>query len=208
MIGCARFGRARTARFARTRTGWAQTGCVRSGCVAVLLFAVAGCAGSAGGTGARPATGSVPVGSPPVSSAPAGSASPVTTVTPPDAGCGRLHAAVVAVEPNQTYIVGTHAEFAPKNGQFLRVRVSVSNDDPTFHTVHTLASVLVDTAGARHPPSPEAMLIKRQPADVVLGGHDEAQFELWYDLAPATRPAAVALRQDDACVRHIPVPTR
>jgi hypothetical protein len=71
-----------------------------------------------------------------------------------------------------------------------------------------MASVLVDTAGARHPTSADAMLIKRQPEDVLLGGHDEAQFELWYDLAPATRPAAVALRQDDACVRQVPVPTR
>ena len=115
---------------------------------------------------------------------------------------------MIAVESGLTYIVGTHAEFTPKYGQFLRIRVSVSNDDPDFHTVHTMVSALIDAAGVSHLPNRDAMLIKRQPADLELGGNDEAQFELWYDLAPATRPVAVALRQDDACVRRIPVPKR
>jgi hypothetical protein len=141
-------------------------------------------------------------------SAPATStaATPLPTVTPPDATCGRLQIRVLGVQGGRPVIVGTHAEFPSRAGQFVRVRIYATNEDGVFHTFHALQSPVVDAGGTTTLPSREGMLIKRQSEDVVLGGENQAQFDLWYDLPTTARPVTVVLRQDLDCARPMPLP--
>ena len=156
---------------------------------------------SAAGCSASPA----PTAGPSPSASPTATA-PQPTVTPPDATCGRLLIRVVGVQGGRPVIVGTHAEFPSHAGQFVRVRIYATNQDGVFHTFHALQSPVIDATGTATLPNREAMLIKRQSEDVVLGGENQAQFDLWYDLPTTARPATVVLRQDLFCARPIPLP--
>jgi hypothetical protein len=161
------------------------------------LVLVAGCSGNGG-----PAAAS----GPPTTVAPATSATPEPTVHPPDVACGRLTVRVLGVQGGYEQIVGTHAEWPSDNGQFVRVRLLVTNVDGTFHTFHTQASPLLDASGSSSMPSRDATRIKRQNEDVMLGGENVAQFDIWYDLVPTAKPATVLLHQDMTCVRPLPLP--
>jgi hypothetical protein len=134
------------------------------------------------------------------------SAAPRPTVNPPDADCGRLTIKVVGVRGGYEEIVGTHAEWPSHVGQFVRVRLSVTNLDGTFHTFHTVASPLVDADGKQAMPDHMATWIKRQNEDVTLGGENVGQFDIWYDLTKSAHPATLLLYQDLHCVRPLKLP--
>lgn len=163
---------------------------------AAALLAAAGCTAS---RAAPAATGTA--------SASASTEAPRPTVTPPDATCGRLELRIVDVTGGRQVIVGTHAEWPSAAGQFVRVRVYATNLDGTFHTFHTRISPVVDGDGTRTPPDLNAIRIKRQNEDVVLGGENQAEFDLWYDLPTTAKPATLLLYQDLECVRPLPLPT-
>jgi hypothetical protein len=162
--------------------------------VALAVLAAAGCTSTPAATSGRSA--------PATSTATA----PRPTVTPPDATCGRLRIRVLGVQGGRPVIVGTHAEFPSHAGQFVRVRIYATNEEGVFHTFHTPLSPVIDADGTTTYPNGEAMRIKRQSEDVVLGGENQAQFDLWYDLPTTARPVTVVLRQDLECARPMPLP--
>jgi len=127
-------------------------------------------------------------------------------VNPPDADCGRLTVKVVGLQAGYEQIVGTHAEWPSRVGQFVRVRLYVTNLDGTFHTFHTQVSPLVDADGGQTMPSRDATRIKRQNEDVTLGGENIGQFDIWYDVTKAAHPATLLLYQDLHCVRPLKLP--
>jgi hypothetical protein len=128
------------------------------------------------------------------------------TVTPPDPDCGRLELQVLGVQGGRQVIVGTHAEWQSKAGQFVRVRIYATNLDGTFHTFHLLQGPVIDADATSTLPDRQAMLIKRQSEDVVLGGENQARFDIWFDLPTTAHPVRLMLRQDLDCVRPVPLP--
>lgn len=132
-------------------------------------------------------------------------APPTTTVaeyvrTPTD--CTELAVTALAVEPGIGYVVGTHAEWLPK-GQFVRIRVAITNNDRTFHTTRTADYQLYDVRDAAHPISVDAIRIKRQPDEMPIGAGNRLEMDLWYDIPLDT--TARDLR-DTTCNTTIPLP--
>ncbi|CAM4116610.1 DUF4352 domain-containing protein [Nocardia ninae] len=135
--------------------------------------------------------------------APAPPPPPTTTEhvrTPQD--CTKLTVTAMTVEPGIAYIFGTHAEWLPK-GQFIRVRVAITNTDNTFRTTRPSDYHLDDAADRPHPPSVDAMAIKRQPTELTLGAGNRAEVDLWYDIPADTSPK---LLRDNTCVTTIALP--
>ncbi|WP_194837790.1 DUF4352 domain-containing protein [Nocardia sp. XZ_19_369] len=136
--------------------------------------------------------------------APAPPPPPTTTTehvrTPQD--CTKLTVTTMTVEPGIAYIFGTHAEWLPK-GQFIRVRVAITNTDNTFRTTRPSDYHLGDAADRPYPPSVDAMAIKRQPTELTLGAGNRVEVDLWYDIPVDTSPK---LLRDSTCVTTIPLP--
>ncbi|MGF6880637.1 hypothetical protein ABIA39_000518 [Nocardia sp. GAS34] len=121
-------------------------------------------------------------------SAPVRTPPPVTTTTPyarTPGDCAKLTVTPLVVQPGIGYVIGTHAEWDPK-GQFVRIRVAITNSDATYHTTRTSDYRLLDAAGAEYPTSVDAMRIKRQPDAVEIGAGDRLEVELWYDIPTTT----------------------
>ncbi|MEV5832558.1 hypothetical protein [Nocardia sp. NPDC052112] len=135
---------------------------------------------------------------------PTPSAPAVTTTeyvrTPAD--CAKSELAALVVEPGHGYIFGTHAEWLPK-GQFVRIRIAITNADNTFHTTRTTDYELDDAAGTAHPVSNDAMAIKRQPTEVTLGAGNRLELDLWYDIPLDTTPK---LLRDSVCATTTMLP--
>ncbi|WP_280466234.1 hypothetical protein [Nocardia brasiliensis] len=121
--------------------------------------------------------------------------------TPQD--CVKLTVTASTVEPGIGYILGTHAEWLPK-GQFIRVRVAIVNTDNTFHTTRPADYQLDDTVDAAHPPSVDAMAIKRQPTELTLGAGNRLEMDLWYDIPANSGPRQL---RDTVCATTIPLPS-
>ncbi|MGW4770916.1 hypothetical protein ACWEO2_23100 [Nocardia sp. NPDC004278] len=128
---------------------------------------------------------------------PASTPPPVTPTeyvrTPTD--CAKLTVEALIVDPGRGYLFGTHAEWLPK-GQFVRIRVAITNTDNTFHTTETTDYQLSDAADAAHPVSNDAMAIKRQPTEVTIGAGNRLELDLWYDIPLDTAPK---LLRDTVC---------
>lgn len=88
-------------------------------------------------------------------------------------------------------LVGSHAEMRAA-GEFLRIRVLVTNKGRSTVRFDTARQLLVLTGGATQRTDSEAMLVKRQPGEFDLGSGVRVEFDLYYDVPPGTR--AVALR--------------
>ncbi|QIS02110.1 hypothetical protein F5X71_07065 [Nocardia brasiliensis] len=121
--------------------------------------------------------------------------------TPQD--CAKLTVTAATVETGIGYILGTHAEWQPK-GQFIRIRVAIVNNDNTFHTTRPADYHLEDTAAAAHPPSVDAMAIKRQSPELTLGAGNRLEMDLWYDIPPNAGPRQL---RDTVCATIIPLPS-
>lgn len=91
-------------------------------------------------------------------------------------------------------IVGTHAEFYPKRGQYCRVRVDVTADDATEDYWDSLQQQLTMSNGTTIGADLDAMHIKRQPLQILLGGHETLEFDLWFDVARGAEPTALVVR--------------
>ncbi|MEV6557466.1 hypothetical protein AB0M22_17240 [Nocardia sp. NPDC051756] len=130
--------------------------------------------------------------------------SPTTTAaylrTPLD--CTKLTITPLNVEPGIGYIFGTHAEWLPK-GQYIRIRVAITNTDNTFHTTRPTDYQLDDAADRPHQTSVDAMEIKRQPNELNIGAGNRVEMDLWYDIPVDTAPK---LLRDTACTTTIPLP--
>jgi hypothetical protein len=138
--------------------------------------------------------------------------------SPASAGSVPVHAAAVRTGPflvearelrcGLAEIVGTHAEFYPRSGQFCRVRVRVTAEeadvdawDSRLQELGLTPQETADTA----PVSFDAMSIKRQPLGFSLGGYATLEFDLWFDVPKAATASALLLR-DTAASRPTAVP--
>lgn len=110
-------------------------------------------------------------------------------------------------------ILGSHAEWRPKQGRLVRVRLVVANLGRSSSVFDTKAQRLVTADGAVLAPDPEAMLIKRQPGEFELGASVRLEFDLYFDVPAQTRPTALRVtggatlfQTPDAPATDIPLP--
>ncbi|MGW3993269.1 DUF4352 domain-containing protein [Amycolatopsis sp. NPDC004772] len=87
-------------------------------------------------------------------------------------------------------ITGSHTEF-PAKGQFVRVRLVVTNTGTSSVLFDTGRQLLVDDQGTAHPPEEQAMIIKRQPRQFDLGHGVRVEFDLYWDIPKDRKPVAV-----------------
>ncbi|WP_410787463.1 DUF4352 domain-containing protein [Kribbella sp. C-35] len=87
-------------------------------------------------------------------------------------------------------LVGSHAEFAPK-GEFVRVRVVVTNKGRSSVLFNTRRQLLVLADGKQLKPDDPAMLVKRQPGQFELGPADRLEFDLYYDMPKGAQVVAL-----------------
>lgn len=87
-------------------------------------------------------------------------------------------------------ITGSHTEM-PAKGQYVRLRLVVTNTGTSSVLFDAMRQLLVDDKGATHPPDEQAMLIKRQPAQFDLGHSVRVEFDLYWDIPQGTKPVAL-----------------
>jgi hypothetical protein len=129
--------------------------------------------------GRQPSVGSIPVSAPAVRTGP-------FQVQAREMRCGLAE------------IVGTHAEFYPKQGQFCRVRVDVTAEEADEDTWDSLIQQLATTGGATTSASLDAMHIKRQPLQISLGGYATLETDLWFDVPKTAQPTQLLVRSTAA----------
>jgi len=101
---------------------------------------------------------------------------------------GMLEATPVALRTGMEEIVGTHAEYQAKNGQFIRVRIQVRNTDRDVQDFLVPEQTLITTDGLSYKPNIDAMSIKRQIMKVTLGAEQVLEMDLLYDVPTAAKP--------------------
>jgi hypothetical protein len=77
-------------------------------------------------------------------------------------------------------ITGSHAEFLPKR-PLCHLRVRITADDATAHSVLLADEKLVLSDGTLVAVSPDAMHVKRQPTEVLLGATNASEVDLWWE---------------------------
>ncbi|WP_328452112.1 DUF4352 domain-containing protein [Amycolatopsis sp. NBC_00438] len=87
-------------------------------------------------------------------------------------------------------ITGSHTEM-PAKGQYVRLRLVVTNTGTSSVLFDATRQLLVDDKGATHPPDEQAMLIKRQPARFDLGHSVRVEFDLYWDIPKGTEPVTL-----------------
>jgi len=87
-------------------------------------------------------------------------------------------------------ITGSHTEF-PAKGQFVRLRLVVTNTGTSSVLFDTKRQLLVDDQGTAHPPEEQAMLIKRQPGQFDLGHGVRVEFDLYWDVPKDRKPVTL-----------------
>jgi hypothetical protein len=88
-------------------------------------------------------------------------------------------------------VLGHHAEL-PAKGQYVRVRLVVSNVGRNSIPFDTNRQLLLTSTGTEHAPDSQAMLVKRQPGRIDIGSANRVEFDLYYDIPKDA--AAAALR--------------
>jgi hypothetical protein len=87
-------------------------------------------------------------------------------------------------------VLGSHAEW-PAKGQFVRVRLVVSNTGRNSVPFDANRQLLLTADGAEHAPDSQAMLIRRQPGRIDIGQTGRVEFDLYYDIPRDAVPAAL-----------------
>jgi hypothetical protein len=105
---------------------------------------------------------------------------------------GTLQFQVVGFTSRIPVITGTHAEWYP-HGVYMRVRIVATDTGLDAAFLETRSQELIDSAGRRYHPDPDAMRIKRQPDEVDLGPSDRVELDLWYDVPIGTKARTVQL---------------
>lgn len=91
-------------------------------------------------------------------------------------------------------IVGTHAEYFPKQGQFCRVRVKITAEDRAEDSWDSESQQVASSDGAHVGISMDAMHVKRQPLQFSLGGGATVEMDLWFDLPRGAQPTDLLVR--------------
>ena len=87
-------------------------------------------------------------------------------------------------------IVGSHAEF-PAKGQFVRVRVVITNVGRSSVLFDTHRQELILADGSTQQTNLDAMTIKRQPATFDLGAAVQVEFDLYWDIPKDAKPVGL-----------------
>lgn len=104
---------------------------------------------------------------------------------------GMLEVTAMAIRTGMPYLVGTHAEYEAKGGQFIRVRVQVNNVDRDVQDFKAGEQLLITTDGRTYKPNIDAMSIKRQGMSVTLGSGVLLEMDLLYDVPVEAKPKAM-----------------
>jgi hypothetical protein len=147
--------------------------------VAVLLLA-AGCQASAPST---PATATYELPPRPVRP-------DETALKVPPAKNGDTEFTLIGFAAGLPSITGSHTEM-PAKGQYVRLRLVVTNTGTSSVLFDAMRQLLVDDKGATHPPDEQAMLIKRQPGQFDLGHSVRVEFDLYWDIPKGAKPVTL-----------------
>ncbi|KDN21599.1 DUF4352 domain-containing protein [Amycolatopsis rifamycinica] len=113
-----------------------------------------------------------------------------TALKLPPAKNGDTEFALLGLAAGLPSITGSHTEF-PAKGQFVRLRLVVTNTGTSSVLFDTGRQLLVDDQGVAHPPEQQAMVIKRQPRQFDLGHGVRVEFDLYWDIPRDRKPAAL-----------------
>lgn len=98
---------------------------------------------------------------------------------------------LIGLSTGMEQLIGSHAEFEARNGQFVRIRlvvVNVGRSGVLFETGH---QQLVLADGTTATPDLTTMMVKRQPDTFDLGAGVRVEFDLYYDVAADAEPTAL-----------------
>ncbi|MFJ1765757.1 DUF4352 domain-containing protein [Amycolatopsis sp. NPDC088138] len=148
--------------------------------VAVLML-LSGCASAEPSTPPAPATYELP---------PRPVRPDETALKVPPAKNGDTEFTLIGFAAGLPSITGSHTEMLAK-GQYVRLRLVVTNTGTSSVLFDTMRQLLVDDKGATHPPDEQAMLIKRQPAQFDLGHSVRVEFDLYWDIPKDRKPVSL-----------------
>jgi hypothetical protein len=97
---------------------------------------------------------------------------------------------LIGLTTGMATVLGSHAEL-PAKGQFVRIRLVISNSGRNSVPFDANRQLLITTDGAEHAPDSQAMLIKRQPGRFDLGQTDRLEFDLYFDIPAGAAPMAL-----------------
>ncbi|MEV6873460.1 hypothetical protein [Amycolatopsis sp. NPDC051128] len=113
-----------------------------------------------------------------------------TALKLPPAKNGDTEFTLLGLAAGLSSITGSHTEF-PAKGQFVRLRLVVTNTGTSSVLFDTKKQLLVDDKGTAHRPEEQAMLIKRQPGQFDLGHSVRVEFDLYWDIPKDVKPVAL-----------------
>jgi hypothetical protein len=113
-----------------------------------------------------------------------------TALKLPPAKNGDTEFTLIGLAAGLPSITGSHTEF-PAKGQYVRLRLVITNTGTSSVLFDTKRQLLVDDQGAAHPPEEQAMLIKRQPAQFDLGHSVRVEFDLYWDIPKDRKPVTL-----------------
>nr|WP_206795939.1 DUF4352 domain-containing protein [Amycolatopsis sp. MtRt-6] len=113
-----------------------------------------------------------------------------TALKLPPAKNGDTEFTLIGLAAGLPSITGSHTEFAAK-GQFVRLRLVVTNTGTSSVLFDTGRQLLVDDQGVAHPPEEQAVIIKRQPRQFDLGHGVRVEFDLYWDIPKDRKPVTL-----------------
>jgi hypothetical protein len=109
---------------------------------------------------------------------------------------GELVYAVIGIRTDIAAVVGSHADWLPK-GQYVRLRISMTNEGRDRHDFIPQAQLLIAGDGKTYKISYDAMQIARQPDGTISIARDERrEFDLWFDIPKSTKPRTLRIVGD------------
>ncbi len=113
-----------------------------------------------------------------------------TALKVPPAKNGDTEFTLIGLAAGLPSVTGSHTEW-PAKGQYVRLRLVITNTGTSSVLFDTKRQLLVDDRGATHPPDDQAMLIKRQPAQFDLGHGVRLEFDLYWDIPKDRKPVTL-----------------
>ncbi|WP_086851475.1 DUF4352 domain-containing protein [Amycolatopsis kentuckyensis] len=113
-----------------------------------------------------------------------------TALKLPPARNGDTEFTLIGLAAGLPSITGSHTEF-PAKGQFVRLRLVVTNTGTSSVLFDTGRQLLVDDQGTPHPPEEQATIIKRQPRQFDLGHGVRVEFDLYWDIPKDRKPVTL-----------------
>ncbi|MFF5204476.1 DUF4352 domain-containing protein [Streptosporangium sp. NPDC000396] len=102
---------------------------------------------------------------------------------------------VIGLQTGLSSFIGSHGEWQAK-GQYVVVRVVVSNPGRTNSRFDAKRQKLITADGAAHGIDRFAQAIKRQPDTLPLGAEVRIEMDLWFDIPKEAKVVAVQLFGD------------